>query len=288
MARFEKQYQTNENAGIILEKIVEFLITSGYTKEKYNGEYVFKKGSGWFAAPKYITVGDIGENCIKLQAWTKWVLLPHIFIGEFDYTQNTFVGAIDKSKLKTLVESIDVIVSQNNVANQNNEEKTASWGEQWGAETSPIAVNDNSYREYSAVPTGDTANENPQKALNTALISKKEYMKKYAAENVRKDIRNAAITGYICSGLTLVLGTAMINPAGVFLGFIIAGLVLGFHLAKSKACAIIWLIIVSVDCIISLATIGKPSGWLMIVAGVWAVKALNRADKEYKAFRGEN
>lgn len=43
MSRFEKQYQTNENTEIILEKIVKFLITSGYTKEKYNGEYVFKK-----------------------------------------------------------------------------------------------------------------------------------------------------------------------------------------------------------------------------------------------------
>ena len=79
----------------------------------------------------------------------------------------------------------------------------------------------------------------------------------------------------------------MANPIGIVLGIIIAGLVLGFHLAKNKICAIVWLILVSLDCIVSIATVGSPSGWIMIIAGVWAVKALNKADKEYKAFKGE-
>lgn len=301
MSRFEKDYHTNENTGVIFEKINNFLISSGYVKETYNGEYVYKKGDGWLAAPKYIKVNNMGGNCIKVQAWMKWVLLPYVFIGEMDFTQNTFAGAIDKSKLKAIVEGIDTIVLQTNsnttntgwnfdgnsaqVTVESEDEKTVSWHDQWSSGNSSTQNNDIHSELNQNNAWGNSFSTNQQQIVDKSGVTKKEFVEKYAAENVRKDIRNAAITGYVCSGLTLVLGVAMANPIGIVLGLIIAGLVLGFHLAKSKVCAIAWLVLVSLDCIVSIATVGSPSGWIMIIAGVWAVKALNNADKEYKIFK---
>lgn len=288
MSRFEKQYQTNGNNEIIFGKIAQFLVTSGYTRETYNGEYVFKKGSGWFAAPKYIKIDNIGGNCIKLQAWIKWVLLPNLFIGEFDPTQGTFAGAIDKSKLNATVNAVDSIILHNNTANESEGQKAAVPDMRSAYEASAITESNSPGADcYAASPAGTLYDRIPE-TIDRSLISKKEFAEKYAAANVRNDIKNAAITGYICSGLTFALGALAVSPAVMAMGVIVLGLVLGFHLSKSKACAIIWLALVSLDCIVSLLAVGKPSGWLMIIAGVWAVKSLNKLEKDYETFRGEN
>ena len=163
MSRYVREYASNEQTVVTIEKVSRFLISSGYNKEVYDGEYVYKKGDGWLSAPKYVKLSNVGGNIIKLEAWTKWVLLPYVFIGEMDFTQNSFVGAIDKSKLKNIVDRINTIINndlggtvsnsndwsftysgtQAEVSTQNNLNNNG-WAEQWNnANKSNSPVNNN-------------------------------------------------------------------------------------------------------------------------------------------------
>lgn len=304
MSRYVRKYASNEQTVVIIEKISRFLISSGYNKEVYEGEYVYKKGDGWFSAPKYVKISNDGGNIIKLEAWIKWVLLPCVFVGEMDFTQNSFIGAIDKSKLKNIVDGINTIINNDlggTVSNSNawsftysgtqaeastqNNLNNNGWAEQWNNANKSNSPVINNVQESSANPWESSfVTQNQSTTIDKNNLTLKVFVEKYAPENIRKDIKNAAITGYICSGLTFVLGIGLSNLIGVILSFVIVGLVLGFHLGKSKICAIVWLSIVALDCLISIATVGRPSGWIMIIAGIWAIKALNNAKKEFDIF----
>ena len=63
------------------------------------------------------------------------------------------------------------------------------------------------------------------------------------------------------------------------------GLLLGMHIGRKKWCAMTYLIIAILDCVVSMVFTGSPSGWLIIVAGIWAVSTFNKIDKAYKVFK---
>lgn len=115
-------------------------------------------------------------------------------------------------------------------------------------------------------------------------ISKKDYINKYAPASIKKAIRNSAIWCYICGGITVV-SALLINPFAILDGLAFIGLGLGVHLGKSKACAIIALVLSILEVVIALLATGMLSGWLWIIAGVSCVVSTNKADKCYKQFK---
>ena len=131
--------------------------------------------------------------------------------------------------------------------------------------------------------TGGQTYGQPQAPINPN-ISFKEYVNTYAPPFCRKEIRNACIVGYICIGLSGLVSIAL-NPLGLIDVLVFLGLYLGVHLAKSKACAILALVLSGLEILAGLVLTGTLSGWLWIVAGACAVSSLFKANKHYKAFK---
>ena len=79
-------------------------------------------------------------------------------------------------------------------------------------------------------------------------------------EKMIKDIKKAAIVGYICSGITALLGLLMFNIGIIIEVLLMFGLLLGMHLGRKKWCAMTYMCIAILDCVVSMALTGSPSG----------------------------
>ncbi len=112
-------------------------------------------------------------------------------------------------------------------------------------------------------------------------VSRKEFISKYAQPSLRKNITSIAILCYICAGLTFIV-SCLFNPIGIIDALILAGLALGMHLAKSKVCAILILILSIIEVLLSLVSGSFPFWWL--IAGVSAVITFSKIEKQYKGF----
>lgn len=135
---------------------------------------------------------------------------------------------------------------------------------------------------------GYQGNQQPNNQVNNVLpqgqfVSKREFIEKYASPSVKRDIKSAAITAYVCAGLTALV-SIFLNPFGVIDALILAGLALGMHLGKSKICSILILIFSFVELILGIVSTGTPSGLLWVIAGIAGVVAFSKIDKQYKQF----
>ena len=123
----------------------------------------------------------------------------------------------------------------------------------------------------------------------TRDISFKEFYQKHCSDSVKKNINGAAITLYVCSAITLLLSFAA-TALGVDImaaaldAFLLLGLALGIHIGKSRACAVIVLVYSILNCLYALIATGKMSGYLIIIAGVYATIYTFKARKEYKEY----
>ena len=122
-------------------------------------------------------------------------------------------------------------------------------------------------------------------AAENRNISKSEFCRSYAPDKMRKNIRASAILCYISAVVTAVFAI-MFNPF-MFLDAIIV-LVLGLliHLRQSRVCAVILLAYSLFSCAATLLSAGQLSGWLIILAGVFAVIYTFQLEKAYREFRG--
>lgn len=139
----------------------------------------------------------------------------------------------------------------------------------------------------SAVPyqqsISQTINYTPTETPPPAgyLVSRKEFINKYAQPSLRKNITSIAILCYVCAGLTFIV-SCLLNPLGIIDALILAGLALGMHLTKSKVCAILILILSIIEVLLSLVSGSFPFWWL--IAGISAVITFNKIEKQYKSF----
>ena len=123
----------------------------------------------------------------------------------------------------------------------------------------------------------------------TRDISFKEFYQKHCSDSVKKNIKGAAITLYVCSAITLLVSFAA-TALGVDImaaaldAFLLLGLALGIHIGKSRACAVIVLVYSILNCLYALISTGKMSGYLIIIAGVYATIYTFKARKEYKDY----
>ena len=122
-------------------------------------------------------------------------------------------------------------------------------------------------------------------AMENRNISKSEFCRNYAPDKMRKNIRASAILCYITAAITAVFAI-MFNPF-MFLDVIIV-LVLGLliHLKQSRVCAVLLLAYSLFNCVVMLLSTGQFSGWLIILAGVFAVIYTFQLEKAYQEFRG--
>lgn len=133
-------------------------------------------------------------------------------------------------------------------------------------------------------PWGDPSA--PASTAGERDITKAEFCRNYAADKTRKNIRGAAILCYVCAVITAVIGI-MFNPLMLIDAAIVLVLGLVIHLKQSRVCSIILLVYSVVSCVIMFLDTGRLGGWLIVLAGVFAVIYTFRLEKEYQAFRAQ-
>ena len=123
----------------------------------------------------------------------------------------------------------------------------------------------------------------PSIAVEDQDITKSEFCRSRASDKVRKNIRGSAILCYISAGVTAVFAV-LFNLFMLIDAVIVLGLGLAIYL--SRVCSILLLVYGVVSCVTVLMETGRVSGWLVILAGVFAVIYTFQLEKEYRAFRG--
>ena len=113
-------------------------------------------------------------------------------------------------------------------------------------------------------------------------IDKKEFFENYADPKLKKDFKSTAIICYVCAVATIIMSAVFVDVFGIVAGVLLLGLALGFHLSKSKVCAIFILVLAIISFLISAAFGNYPV--MGLISGFWSVSTTNKLDKQYKQF----
>ncbi len=245
MARYQRVFPMTDSAENSFAKVHGLLTGKKFKYENVDGQQVFRKGDGFWAAARFIRISYSG-NFVRLEAWVD------AMGSEMDL--EGFVGCAAKKPLKKIVAEVEAVLTQPG------------------------------YGYVPAENTGAFPVFAEEKQVLPAGITKREFIKHHAGESFQRNLRNTAIVGYIVAGLNLLIALtlnffAMIDVA------IILGLTLGMHLGKSKGCAIALLVCSILSTVIALVSTGQISGWLWIIASVTAVSAYSKMSKAYEAFK---
>ena len=117
--------------------------------------------------------------------------------------------------------------------------------------------------------------------------TKREFLDLPENVQLKKTIKTSAITLYVCAAITGLAGFLVLDSGALVLldVAIMFGLGLGIHLKQSKGCAIALLIYSVVSSILTVVSTGKVIGWLVIMAGIYAVSATFKLDKQWKQYQ---
>lgn len=122
---------------------------------------------------------------------------------------------------------------------------------------------------------------NPLRA--PAGLTKKEFFRSYS--KTRSNIVAAAVIGYIAAGATLLLNLITGFYPLIFLDVgILLVMSLLVHLKQSRVCAVILLAYSAFNCIFGLIVSGQLTGWMIIIAGIFAVMGAFAFHKEWNAY----
>ena len=155
----------------------------------------------------------------------------------------------------------------------------------------PAAPQQNVYTQQPAYPQ---QNAYPQQAEPFAYGAQsaspraatiKEFLKLPENKKLRRQINAAAIICYICALVTLGMMAAAEQPSMILDVAVVLILGLLIHITKSKVCAIILLVFAVVNTLIVLISAQQFGGWLLLLAGIFAVGATTRLDKLWKAYQ---
>lgn len=142
---------------------------------------------------------------------------------------------------------------------------------------------DDSGRPYPPTPLySDPGQSGPAQRVAT----KQEFLKLPENAKTKKEIMTTAIVSYICAGLTAAV---MIGANGNFTAIVdvllLIGLGLGIQLKQSRVCAILLCVDGAVSVIVSLLAAGTPSGYLILIAGIFAIVYTFKLDKAWKQYQ---
>lgn len=242
MARYIKEFPMVDYRENTDGAITKYLISQKFEYRMRDGEQLFQKGKGFWAAPSFVKL-TYSQNSVRLEAW----------IDAFGDEQGLegFVGVAVKKPLQKIVTKIEEILQRP------------------GEDYVPQEINEAQIEE--------TATEAAPKAMPA---SKKEYYKFYAGESFYYNLRITAIVGYVLCGLSAL--TLLANPFGIIDLAVYLTLVLCMHLRKSKGCAIAITIYAVCSMVLILVVSGTLGGWGWLVVGIYSWIIFNNADKRYK------
>lgn len=252
-------------------KIREYLNTAGFREKTRDGGQVFQKGDGVWAAARFVKLTWQG-NYVRLEAWVDTMGAEQDLEG--------YVAVAVKKPLKKVVAHIEAMLTE--AAGESDPEPAA---EAMPAYCPRCGAAWPDGRGYCA-RCGHIAGEpivTPEVAAGMpagTYVSKREYLKKYAGDGFKQNLRVCAIIGYVLCGIQLL--TVLANPYVLIDLAICLGLTLGMHLGRSKGCAIGILVYFGFSAVVGLLTSGTLGGWAWLIVGLYALSGFNTAEKRYK------
>ena len=109
MPRTVKEFTLMQSPESLFAAMHQFLTSKGYKYCQFEGELVFKKGVGFWVAPRFIKV-TFAPGCARLEGWIKMAALPGVYYGESDL--EGFVGVAAKSPAKADLAQLEAMVIQ--------------------------------------------------------------------------------------------------------------------------------------------------------------------------------
>ena len=249
MARYIKEFPMVDYQENTYGEITKYLASQKFEYRHRDGEQLFQKGKGFWAAPSFVKV-TYSHDSVRLEAW----------IDAFGDEQGLdgFVGMAVKKPLRKVVTKVEEILQKP------------------GVDYVPQEIEEAQTEEATA----ETVTEAPQ----VIPTSKKEYYKKHAGESFYYNLRITAIVGYVLCGLSAL--TLLANPFGIIDLAVYLTLVLCMHIGKSKGCAIAITIYAACSMVLVLVSTGTLGGWGWLVVGIYSWIIFNNADKRYKKMLG--
>ena len=118
------------------------------------------------------------------------------------------------------------------------------------------------------------------------VSTKKEFLDLPQNKQVKREINSSSIICYVCAAITLAVGIATDGFPLVLIDLaILVGMGLGIQLAHSRVCAIILCAYSVINMILALISTGRPAGYLIVIAGVFAVIYTFKAEKLWKQYQ---
>lgn len=119
-------------------------------------------------------------------------------------------------------------------------------------------------------------------------VSFKDYVNKYAAPNVRNEIKTLAIVCYILAGMNFIYSSVWVfNIYGLIAAALFVVFGVGIHVVRSRICAILLLLLGCADFVLSIMY-GVSPATFWIILGIAAVVLFSKFTKSYKQFLREN
>ncbi|MBQ8752101.1 MAG: zinc ribbon domain-containing protein [Clostridia bacterium] len=87
----------------------QYLTSKGYEYRLFKEELLFKKGVGFWVAPRFIKI-SFAPGRIRLEGWIKMAALPGVYYGESDL--EGFVGIAAKAPAKTDLAQLEAMIQQ--------------------------------------------------------------------------------------------------------------------------------------------------------------------------------
>ena len=114
-------------------------------------------------------------------------------------------------------------------------------------------------------------------------LTKKEFLKLPGMKTIKSNVNSAGIAFYVLGVLNIVIYAALGSFPWDGILLIVFGL--GIHLGKSRVCAILSLIYGIFGVVVALLTTGNVTGYLIVVAGVYAVMYTFRFHKAWNDYQ---
>ena len=107
--RYQLNFPANRGDQDAQNVIGQYLTQEGFSLVMYKGEYVWKKGMGFFAAPQYVKAA-CQNGWVYLEAWLRFAILPGVYVGEMGLTG--FFAALPKKMLRDRVNMLATLLGQ--------------------------------------------------------------------------------------------------------------------------------------------------------------------------------
>ncbi len=137
------------------------------------------------------------------------------------------------------------------------------------------------------VPEGQAFCSGCGTAVETAvpkLLTMKEYLKLPENKKLKSNITSSAVICYICSALTLIV-SILGNPFGILDVAIVLACGILIQTIYSRAAAIVVLVYSIISTVIALIATGRLGGWLLVLAGIYAVIYTFKLRTEYNNYK---